>query len=82
MPLFWCIGTSILFLDLAYHQTEQELAEDARTADERIADLRVLRAAEVRWAWRSLYALVSLVLVVVITLLVWAGATGRFTGIH
>jgi hypothetical protein len=82
MPLFWVFGTSILFLDLSYHQTIEELVEDARTPEERRADLLVLRRAEVRWAWRSLYALLSLILVITITLLIWAGATGRFTGVH
>lgn len=82
MPLFWFFGAAILFMDLAYHQTPAELAEDPRTPDERKADLAVLRRAEVRWAWRSLYAIVLLLLTVTITLLVWAGATGRFTGVH
>jgi len=81
-PLFWCFGFSILFLDLAYHQTPEELAEDPRTPDERIADLKVLRRAEVRWAWRSLYALVALIVSIASALLIWAGATGRFTGVH
>ncbi|KAF8323033.1 hypothetical protein DL93DRAFT_2223005 [Clavulina sp. PMI_390] len=81
-PLFWLIGAGILFADLRYHQTAEEFAEDPRTHEERVADLKVLRAAEVRWAWYSLYAIVLLVLAVAIPLLIWAGATGRFTGIH
>jgi len=81
-PLFWCLGASILFLDLAYHQTPDELAEDPRTLEERKADLKVLRRAEVRWAWRSIYALVALIVSIASILLIWAGATGRFTGIH
>jgi hypothetical protein len=81
MPLFWVCGASILFLDLAYHQTPEELAEDPRTPEERKADLAVLRRAEVRWAWRSLYALIIIVLVVMIALLIWAGITGKFTGV-
>lgn len=81
MPLFWCIGASILFLDLAYHQTPEELAEDPRTPEERKADLAVLRRAEVRWAWRSVYALIGVVLCVATALLIWAGITGKFTGV-
>jgi len=82
MPLFWVFGASILFLDLAYHQTPEELAEDPRTLEERKADLRVLRRAEVRWAWRSVYALIAIVVSVGIALVIWAGVSGRFTGMQ
>ncbi|KAF8323052.1 hypothetical protein DL93DRAFT_2070477 [Clavulina sp. PMI_390] len=81
-PLFWLVGACILFADLRYHQTAEEMAEDSRTPEERVADLKVLRAAEVRWAFYSFYAITLLVLAVVIALLVWASVTGRFTGMH
>lgn len=79
-PIFWFIGASILFMDLRYYQTAEELAEDPRSIDEKKADLAVLRRAEVRWAWRSLYAIVSFILILASVLLIWAGATGKFTG--
>jgi hypothetical protein len=82
LPLFWLVGASILFLDLKYYQTPEELAEDPRSPEERIADLKVLRRAEVRWAWRSIYSLVVVILSIASALLIWAGVTGRFTGIH
>ena len=80
--VFIVFGSLILFLDLAYYQTPEELAEDPRTEEERQADLAVLRKAEIRWAWRSLYAIVGLVVLLGSILLIWAGATGKFTGIH
>jgi len=79
-PFFWMFGAAILFMDLRYYQTAEEAAEDPRSIDEKKADLAVLRRAEVRWAWRSLYAIISLILILATVLLIWAGATGKFNG--
>lgn len=82
MPLLWLIGASIIFLDLKYYPDVLTDVEDPRTDEERAADLRVIRRAELRWAWRSVYAFVTLVLVVLIVVLTYLGVTNKWTGVH
>ncbi|KAF9513685.1 hypothetical protein BS47DRAFT_1393079 [Hydnum rufescens UP504] len=82
MPLLWLIGASIIFLDLKYYPDALHDVEDPRTEEERAADLEVIRRAELRWAWRSLYAFVTVTLFTVIILVTYLGVTKKWTGVH
>jgi len=81
MPLFWLFGASIIFLQLKYVPDANATVEDPRTEEERTADLAVIRRAELRWAWRSVYAIVVLVMLTAAIVLTWLGATGRWSGV-
>jgi len=80
MPLFWLFGASIIFLKLKYYSDANSTVEDPRTEEERAADLAVIRRAELRWAWRSLYAIVILLLGTTAVIVTWLGASGRWSG--
>jgi hypothetical protein len=82
MPLLWLIGASIIFLDLKYYPDALHDLEDPRTEEERAADLEVMRRAELRWAWRSLYAFVTVALLTLIVLVTYLGVTNKWTGVH
>jgi len=82
MPLLWLIGASIIFLELKYYPDALHDAEDPRTEEERAADLEVMRRAELRWAWRCLYAFVTVALLTLIVLVTYLGVTNKWTGAH
>lgn len=70
----------IIFLPL--HHIPSTQVEDPRTEDERTADLQVIRKAELRWAWYSMYSLVVSFLITLSVVLIWLGATGRWNGVQ
>lgn len=65
-PIFWAVGAAIIFTDL----NPIPETECGKTADEQAEELAIIRAEELKWAWRCLYALVAF-----ITALIVAGVT-------
>jgi len=73
-PLFWVMGALILVSPLrAPPPTPSYSWLPDKTESERQAVINKMRAEEVKWAWRCLFALLVLVIVaVVIAVSVWA----------
>lgn len=53
-PIFWGFGAAILFWDL----NPLPRVVDGKSAAEQAEELALMRAAELKWACRSLYALI------------------------
>jgi hypothetical protein len=65
-PLFWLAGTLLIFSKLRAPSDWDE----EKTPRESMRILQLIREAELRWAWRSAYALSILVLVAVFLFLI------------
>ncbi|KAF8338252.1 uncharacterized protein EI90DRAFT_3151994 [Cantharellus anzutake] len=85
MPVFWLLGALILVLPLKHHPLPRANSislpiEEAPTSEDIEAHLNRIRRAELKWAWRSLYALVVVVVTLLFVICVWLGLSGRWNG--
>ncbi|KAF8337999.1 uncharacterized protein EI90DRAFT_2528446 [Cantharellus anzutake] len=53
-PFFWILGASILISNLNPIPRPGDLASDVKTEAEYAQELGIIRATELKWAWRSL----------------------------
>lgn len=85
MPVFWVLGALILILPLKHYSPSQTGSvslpiEDPLKPEEIEAHLALIRRVELKWAWRSVYALVIVTMTVLFVVLIYLGLTGRWNG--
>ncbi len=64
-PPFWIVGALVLFMKL---EPVPE-SECGKTAAEQAAEIAIIRKVEVKWAKRSLLALIGLVIIIALVIL-------------
>jgi len=85
MPVFWILGALILVLPLKHYPLPRTGAvalpiEDALKPEEIEAHITLIRRIELKWAWRSLYAIVIVVMILLFVVTIYLGLSGRWNG--
>jgi len=85
MPVFWVLGALILVLPLKNYPPLHTGAssfpiEDPLKPEEIEAHLAFIRSVELKWAWRSLYAIIIMTMTLLFVVLIYLGLSGRWNG--